>query len=196
MTIHARIKAARTAQGWSMQQLAAEVTQAEGLAKPLTWQAVQQWENGKSAPSRKRLALVASLLNTTTAALLGDDAEEVAVAPAGIDLTPEIVQLLADLQDIPPARRSRLLDQIHQVAEESREAVAHFAAREQKQKPVASAAARSGSTRFRATLTYGDGNRRQHALPFDMVADPFTAEPNEREAAWYRHIEGTPRSTK
>lgn len=62
MDIHRQIKAAREAKGWSMERLAREVSEAEGLAKPLTWQAVQQWENGTSAPKRTRMTLVARLL--------------------------------------------------------------------------------------------------------------------------------------
>lgn len=62
MDIHQQIKAAREEKGWSMQRLAKEVSDAEGLAKPLTWQTVQQWENGTSAPKRTRMELVRRLL--------------------------------------------------------------------------------------------------------------------------------------
>lgn len=119
------------------------------------------------------------------------------IAEYALDQLPaEYRQLLRDLADIPPPRRSRLLDQIHQVAEESREAAAHFRAREEQQAPALSAAARrGGSRRATTTMTYGDGNRRQHFLPFEMVRDPFSAQPSEREAAWYRHLEGRPRAT-
>lgn len=44
-TIHARLKRLRAASGLSMQALAAAV----GLR---AWQAVQQWENGETAPRR------------------------------------------------------------------------------------------------------------------------------------------------
>ncbi len=47
-TIHARLKRLRAASGLSMQALAAAV----GLR---AWQAVQQWENGETAPRRDRL---------------------------------------------------------------------------------------------------------------------------------------------
>lgn len=68
MSIHEAIKRARKKKGWSMERLAQEVSTAEKLSKPLSWQTVQQWESGGSAPKRKRMAVVASLLglNTTT----------------------------------------------------------------------------------------------------------------------------------
>lgn len=71
MTIHTTIKKYRDALGWSQQQLAAEVSRLEGLVKPLTWQTVQQWENGKSAPKRARLEHVAEALGVPLNELLG-----------------------------------------------------------------------------------------------------------------------------
>jgi transcriptional regulator with XRE-family HTH domain len=62
MSIHEQIRKAREGLGWSMERLAKEVSDAEGLAKPLTWQAVQQWENGTSAPKRTRMQVVKRLL--------------------------------------------------------------------------------------------------------------------------------------
>lgn len=67
MTIHEQIKAAREKLGWSMERLAKEVSEAEGLAKQLTWQTVQQWENGTSAPKRTRMEVVAQVLGLETA---------------------------------------------------------------------------------------------------------------------------------
>lgn len=67
MNIHQQIKQAREAMKWSMSQLAEKVSEAEGLKKPLTWQTVQQWENGKSAPSRKRMQIVLQVLGLQTA---------------------------------------------------------------------------------------------------------------------------------
>lgn len=72
MTIHKQIRAARLNKGWSMRQLAEAVSRAEGQAKPLAWQTVQQWESGVSAPKRKRMAIVAQLLELVE--LDGDDA--------------------------------------------------------------------------------------------------------------------------
>lgn len=65
MSIHEAIKGRREALGWSQTKLAEEVSSREGLPKPLAWQTVQQWENGVSAPTRKRLPFVASALGLT-----------------------------------------------------------------------------------------------------------------------------------
>lgn len=56
-SIHARIKQLRESLSMSM----------EGLADAIgvSWQTVQQWENGKTAPKRKRLEDVAEVLKTT-----------------------------------------------------------------------------------------------------------------------------------
>lgn len=56
-TVHDRIKELREKAGLSMEQLAEKL----GTA----WQTIQQWENGKTAPQRKRLQSVAEALNTT-----------------------------------------------------------------------------------------------------------------------------------
>lgn len=56
-TIHIRIKKLREKLGLSMEQLAERI--------PVSWQTVQQWENGKTAPKRARLEAVAKALNTT-----------------------------------------------------------------------------------------------------------------------------------
>lgn len=62
-TIHTRIRAAREAKGFSMEQLAA-------LVGVKAWQTVQQWENGNTAPARKRLSIVAKVLEKTPDFLL------------------------------------------------------------------------------------------------------------------------------
>lgn len=56
-TIHTRIKEARQAKSLSMEQLAALVG--------VSYQTIQQWENGKTAPKRQRLAKVADALGVT-----------------------------------------------------------------------------------------------------------------------------------
>lgn len=71
MSIHEAIKARREALEWSQTKLADEVSAREGLTKPLAWQTVQQWENGVSAPARKRLPHVASALGLTLEQLTG-----------------------------------------------------------------------------------------------------------------------------
>jgi len=57
-TIHTRIKEARIAKGISMEKLAE-------LVGVRAWQTVQQWENGNTAPSRKRTEKVAEILGVT-----------------------------------------------------------------------------------------------------------------------------------
>lgn len=70
MSIHQEIKRRRDELGWSQQQLAAEVSRLEGGSKVLSWQTVQQWENGKSAPKRTRMDVVARALGCTVEELL------------------------------------------------------------------------------------------------------------------------------
>lgn len=67
-TIHQRIKRLRSMRGLSMQALA----KACGVS---SWQTVQQWEKetGGTAPSRKRLHLVAEALGVSVPELLGAD---------------------------------------------------------------------------------------------------------------------------
>jgi len=60
--IHEKIREARERRGWSMQKLADEISSAEGLDRPLSWQTVQQWEAGRSAPKRTRMQIVTQLL--------------------------------------------------------------------------------------------------------------------------------------
>jgi transcriptional regulator with XRE-family HTH domain len=69
MTIHDRIKERRIALGFeSHGALAAEVG--------VSWQTVQQWENGTSAPTRKRMTKVAEALKTTPNWLMYGDQPE------------------------------------------------------------------------------------------------------------------------
>ncbi|HEF4754615.1 helix-turn-helix domain-containing protein [Burkholderia multivorans] len=62
MTIHKRIKELREQKGLSMEDLAERVG--------VKWQSVQQWEKGRSAPTRGRLPKVAAALGTTSEFLL------------------------------------------------------------------------------------------------------------------------------
>lgn len=78
-SIHTRIKELRKALGWSHQRLADEVSKLEGLATPLAWTAVQQWERESgTAPKRTRLPFVAQALGTTVEALLEPEIRDVA----------------------------------------------------------------------------------------------------------------------
>lgn len=64
MSIHDRIKERREALKLSQAELARRISKLEGKDKdsPLSYQTVQQWENGKSAPTRKRRPFVAAAL--------------------------------------------------------------------------------------------------------------------------------------
>lgn len=106
MSIHEKIRAAREKRGWSMEDLAAEVSRHEGLAKPLAWQTVQQWENGGSAPRRKRMQAVADAL--------------------GIDLS-DLVGAATAPESLPPAVQA--FAQLCELADESTQALALEAAR-------------------------------------------------------------------
>ncbi len=72
-TIHEAIRDRREALGLSMQDLALRVSEKEGRKKPLSWQTIQQWENGKSAPTRSRMPFVAEVLKSTAQKLLAGD---------------------------------------------------------------------------------------------------------------------------
>ena len=76
MPIHNEIKTRREALGWSHARLAEEVSRREGATKKLSWQTVQQWENGKSAPKRTRLDHVAAALGCTVHDLLSPSAPD------------------------------------------------------------------------------------------------------------------------
>lgn len=67
-TIHERIKRLRENSGLSMEALAA-------LLSLKSWQTIQQWENGKTAPKRSRVDDVARVLNTTSEYILFGDAQ-------------------------------------------------------------------------------------------------------------------------
>lgn len=74
-TIHDRIKQARLDKGLSMERLAELV----GLR---SWQSIQQWENGATAPQRKRLEQVATALGVTVDFLMNGTLERSVKAAA------------------------------------------------------------------------------------------------------------------
>lgn len=111
MSIHRTIKQAREARGWSMEQLAAEVAREEGLAKPLAWQTVQQWEKeGGTAPKRKRLEVVAKIFDLSVAQLVaGEPGHESGVASEPATVVPQyyaadaiLVPMLANCASMGP----------------------------------------------------------------------------------------------
>jgi transcriptional regulator with XRE-family HTH domain len=113
-----------------------------------------------------------------------------APAPA-VELKPEYLQLLADLETLLPRERSRWMDQIHQAAEYVREIRSHDAETDKV------AHATRGRTRATATAQYGDGNAAQGTLlPLSTVPDPFTAAPGERESELYKRLEVAPKGSK
>lgn len=55
-----------------MEALAERISEEEGLAKPLAWQTIQQWEReGGTAPRRSRLEVVARLLDIDLLHMIG-----------------------------------------------------------------------------------------------------------------------------
>lgn len=104
MSIHLRIKAEREARGWSMEQLAVRIAEAEGLPKPLAWQTIQQWEKeGGTAPKRKRLEAVAQVFGITVAELMGSSpsAPSAPGAPNTQIAAPPISQVVWDIPQEP-----------------------------------------------------------------------------------------------
>lgn len=101
-----------------------------------------------------------------------------------------IRQLLIDLADLPPARRSQILDMVHGYAEDARAAHEHLMQRKTGAAPAPSAAAaRSGGKARRSVrIRIGDGNPDQGSLELRMLDDPFTAEPEPRELELYHRI--------
>jgi hypothetical protein len=110
--------------------------------------------------------------------------------PVYAALSDEQNQLLADLGDIPPARRAKLIDMIAQEAASAREAAEYHRRKEQaaaSPRREKTAAARSQS-RSVATVAAGTPESRQRSLPLSTVENPFEASPDAREAAWYKQL--------
>lgn len=101
-----------------------------------------------------------------------------------------IRQLLTDLADLPPSRRSQILDMVHGYAEDARAAHEHLMQRKTGAAPTPSAAAtRSGGKARRSMrIRIGDGNPDQGSLELRLLDDPFTAEPDQRELELYHRI--------
>lgn len=107
---------------------------------------------------------------------------------AALALDERLQQLLLDLDDLRPARRSTIIDMIHQEAEEARAAAEHLV---KKRAAAGSAAAKMHKprpARLRVRVGRGDGNPSQGELRLSTVEDPFTAEPENRELAFYERI--------
>ena len=85
------IRMRREVLGWSRQKLGAEVAKREGLGKPLTHSTIQQWENGTTAPKRKRMTIVADLL--------GIEAHEIVPTSAETSTAPRSTQSFQSLEE-------------------------------------------------------------------------------------------------
>ena len=103
-------------------------------------------------------------------------------------LAPQIEQMLDDLDDLPAPKQSRIIDMIHNEADEARAAAAHLVAR--KRVPATQPAKTTGSASGTIKIKFGDGNPGQGTLDLKMVEDPFNSEPSQRESEWYSTIEG------
>jgi DNA-binding Xre family transcriptional regulator len=101
-------------------------------------------------------------------------------------LPPKVEQMLEDLSDLPGPKQSKIIDMIHNDAEEARAAAAHLMARNRV--PVTQPAKAIGHASSVIKIKYGDGNPDQGALDLHMVDDPFNSEPSAREADWYEQL--------
>lgn len=108
MSIHSEIKRRRVALGWSYERLADEVSKLEGLQKPLSWQAVQQWEREDgTAPKRKRLEFVARALGTYVESLIDKNSPPPTAAEPPprpwLQLPGAVEQVVAAIADLTPS---------------------------------------------------------------------------------------------
>lgn len=122
MSIHQQIKEARDRLGWSMERLAKEVSEAEGLAKPLTWQTVQQWENGTSAPKRTRMQIVSRLLGL-------DDGEPSQAGELLEPVTPAERAMLISFRQLLKEEREQFHEQIALAAHKRQREAAEWSER-------------------------------------------------------------------
>lgn len=112
-TIHDRIRARRRKLNLSQEQLADLIKR--------SWQTVQQWENGKTAPSRNNLPKVAAALGTTPEYLLhgivpGASVREPDPAPY-VHPDPTIRDIVAVLETLNDTERGQVLERVIVIAE-------------------------------------------------------------------------------
>jgi transcriptional regulator with XRE-family HTH domain len=164
--------------------------------------ALSQYLSGRIPLNTPVLAKLCALLETTPDSISPSLAEQqrhlgalLSMEPAPRDyvqpqsLAPEIQQLLSDLGCLLPARRSEILDLVHQEANHVREVLAHHNRRHSTTTTPTAAAKRPGHSKASTVIRHGDGNPRQGKLPLTIVPDPFTAQPDQRELALYERIE-------
>ena len=116
-TIHTRIKKARLEKKLSMEQMAELL----GLK---SWQTIQQWENGGTAPARKRLQSVAKLLGKTSEFLLNGTEQKGIVADSTdvlIDALKhqEVISAAWPFKRMPQERYMQLTDSQKEALEDS-----------------------------------------------------------------------------
>ena len=128
---------------------------------------------------------LADALGVTLIDLLTEGAERSRMSRS---LTPQVEKMLEDLSDLPAPKQSRIIDMIHNEADEARAAAAHLVARNRV--PATQPAKSTGSASGTIKIKFGDGNPGQGLLDLKMVDDPFNSEPSERESEWYSTLEG------
>ncbi|QOR55218.1 MAG: hypothetical protein SHS37scaffold296_35 [Burkholderiales phage 68_11] len=74
MTVHSKIKELRLARGLSRREFADAIQRVERSKSPITPQTIGGWEDGRYAPKRTRLPVVAQALGTTVEELLSESA--------------------------------------------------------------------------------------------------------------------------
>lgn len=129
---------------------------------------------------------LAGALGVTLIDLLTEGAELSRMART---LTPQVEQMLEDLSDLPAPKQSKIIDMIHNEADEARAAAAHLVAR--KRVPATQPANSAGAASSAINIKFGDGNPGQGILDLKMVDDPFNSEPSQRESEWYSSLKST-----
>lgn len=105
--------------------------------------------------------------------------------PAGVLDDATMIQLAHDLKVLTPARRSKLVDMIHEEAEAARELLKYHQGQSTAAPAPSMAAGIQSSAKKTITIRRGDGNPDQGELSFSVLNDPFTAQPSKRENQWY-----------
>lgn len=136
---------------------------------------------------------LADALDVTILDLLTDPAPD---APQPRVLSPKIEQMLEDLSDLPAPKQSRIIDMIHNDAEEARQAAAHLVARNRVPASVPATKHQAGHSHGVIKIKHGDGNPDQGALDLRLVDDPFNSEPSAREADWYQQLAKASKHTR
>lgn len=108
-TIHQRLKRLREAKGLSMSALARTLT--------IKYQAVQAWEKGRSAPTRKLLPLVADALGVTPQEIVGGASTASQSAPK---VDPLVLEIAALFQWLTNDQKKQFLADLRETAKTNR----------------------------------------------------------------------------